>query len=416
MINDQKDILKLKVNYDFGCSKDKVVANFLASKTAVVTYYGMSSSDVSAAYDLCKSNNISPEWLFGYTISENGGAGGWVNHYASDVIGGWKPNLQRDLNWINGKDPAYGSGAYSTGAIRLAWDDPGGGTVGKVPANIQAEGDAYGASLETGTIGRVMLSGTASVAWGFFYPQLLLKVNNGVQNYANGAKVTVDFLNECGASINGSGGGGGDTPTPEPAKREQITLSGRPCYLKNNGLYELGTGLIMIRYQDYFIPIQKKKSGGGGGTPTPTPDPTPAPTDTSAKIKWLDSIVNTVVGYPNTGSYGQCYGLVQAYSDHLGNTHKLIGGINASDIGTDYPWTDWGWKLQLNPSLSDIQPGDIVCVSANKYSPTYGHVVIAGENGTYYDQNKSGNSDPVTHEPNLSHILSYATFTSRIWQ
>lgn len=217
-----------------------------------------------------------------------------------------------------------------------------------------------------------------------------------------------------------SGDNNGGVPDKKPQGKErpqQITLNGKPCYLRNNQLWEVGGGLIMTRFGDYFYPAQRRpernnntgdNNGGdnsGGGS-----------SDVSDKLAWLNSILGQTVGYPSTGSYGQCYGLVQAYCDHFNLGHQLIGGVAAADIGTDYPWESWGWHVQLSPNINDIKAGDIVCISTNPYSPAYGHVVIAGDNGSYFDQNGGGNDEYVTHRDNMAHIESYAHFTARIWQ
>lgn len=67
------------------------------------------------------------------------------------------------------------------------------------------------------------------------------------------------------------------------------------------------------------------------------------------------------------------------------------GFVNASDIGTDYDWEKYGWKVIVNPKNSDIQTGDIVNFQAgNGFAVPYGHTVICktvdGQNVIVYDQ------------------------------
>lgn len=71
------------------------------------------------------------------------------------------------------------------------------------------------------------------------------------------------------------------------------------------------------------------------------------------------AILDKVVGQTVNG--GQCYGLTAYYVTQLGGPQLMGSGkINASDIGTDYNWSSYGWIVIMNPKYSDFKPGDIV--------------------------------------------------------
>lgn len=68
--------------------------------------------------------------------------------------------------------------------------------------------------------------------------------------------------------------------------------------------------------------------------------------------------------------------------------------MSAAEIGTDYPWENYGWIVIQNPKFSDFKPGDVINYKAySSMGPTlYGHTgVIASvsSNGNYltYEQN-----------------------------
>lgn len=89
---------------------------------------------------------------------------------------------------------------------------------------------------------------------------------------------------------------------------------------------------------------------------------------------------------------GECYGATAYYVDQLGGPTLMGSGkVAASDIGTDYQWSTYGWKVILDPKYGEIEPGDIVNFSAGYgFHTIYGHTGIcksvSSSSVTVYDQ------------------------------
>lgn len=105
------------------------------------------------------------------------------------------------------------------------------------------------------------------------------------------------------------------------------------------------------------------------------------------------TVLESVLG--QTVYNGQCYGMTAYYVDKMGGPVLMGSGFSyASQIGSDYAWGNFGWKVINNPDFKDFQAGDVINYHAfSSMGPTmYGHTgVIAnvGSNGQYltYEQN-----------------------------
>lgn len=110
-----------------------------------------------------------------------------------------------------------------------------------------------------------------------------------------------------------------------------------------------------------------------GGTPD-------APNGSTAggTIRVIDPFVGGVV--PNTygGGAHQCYAVTSYYAHSITSSITLVGGINASDIGSDYDWKKWGWTVENKPTYRQIKAGDII--NFNK-GANMGSWVTSPENG-----------------------------------
>ncbi|WP_249630160.1 glucosaminidase domain-containing protein [Streptococcus uberis] len=106
---------------------------------------------------------------------------------------------------------------------------------------------------------------------------------------------------------------------------------------------------------------------------------------------------------------GQCYALSALYSLKLGgpglgggvtSLRGLIGaGMAASQIGTDYNWAQFGWKVVVPNKVADLIPGSIANIKANFnggfiITGGWGHTVvikaISGDTLTVLEQNFAG--------------------------
>lgn len=106
---------------------------------------------------------------------------------------------------------------------------------------------------------------------------------------------------------------------------------------------------------------------------------------------------------------GQCYALSAWYAQSIGgpglgggvtSLRGLIGaGMSASQIGTDYNWAQFGWKVVVPNKVTDIIPGSIANIKANFnggfiITGGWGHTVvikaISGDTLTVLEQNFAG--------------------------
>lgn len=106
---------------------------------------------------------------------------------------------------------------------------------------------------------------------------------------------------------------------------------------------------------------------------------------------------------------GQCYGLSAWYAMKLGGA-GLNGGVTgfrglrpgggsaASNIGEDYNWSQFGWKVVVPSKVEHLIAGSIANIRANAggpvYTGAYGHTVtiksLSGDTLTVYEQNFAG--------------------------
>lgn len=106
---------------------------------------------------------------------------------------------------------------------------------------------------------------------------------------------------------------------------------------------------------------------------------------------------------------GQCYALSAWYAQSIGgpglgggvtSLRGLIGaGMAASQIGTDYNWAQFGWKVAVPNKVADLIPGSIANIKANfnggfLNTTGWGHTVvikaISGDTLTVLEQNFAG--------------------------
>lgn len=113
-------------------------------------------------------------------------------------------------------------------------------------------------------------------------------------------------------------------------------------------------------------------------------------TDPNSSIALLDAVLGQRI------FNGQCYGLTAYYVQKLdGPTMMGSGFMFASDIGSDYQWSKYGWEVVFNPKIGEIKAGDVINWNQDAtFAPTiYGHTGIVKsvnvEKGifTAYEQN-----------------------------
>lgn len=124
---------------------------------------------------------------------------------------------------------------------------------------------------------------------------------------------------------------------------------------------------------------------------------------TKSTLDALTAKKNTRIGS------GQCYALTAWYAYTIGGPwlgggvtpgfKGLVGaGAAASNIGEDYSWGQFGWRMIRPTKVSDLIPGAIANIRANAGGPVYtggwGHTVVikalSGDTLTVLEQNYAG--------------------------
>lgn len=111
----------------------------------------------------------------------------------------------------------------------------------------------------------------------------------------------------------------------------------------------------------------------------------------NGKIAVLESVLGSKVGS------GQCYAMTAYYVRSQGGPElDGSGKIYASQIGSDYDWSSYGWKVIFNPTFEQLKAGDVINWGAGGIAITqYGHtgaIAAVGTNGNFvtYEQNSAG--------------------------
>ena len=133
----------------FGVSDQAAESYFLKSDSIRANHFGLTADNIGAISAAVKSIGVSPTFFWLYSVEEGSGAGGFINHYASDTDGGALANAQRDAQYLVTASKAASSGVAT-----------GGGEPGDMPT---AEATSFLSSMPAGSIGIVYVQATAAV-------------------------------------------------------------------------------------------------------------------------------------------------------------------------------------------------------------------------------------------------------------
>ena len=232
--DDLKAFLTAKVNDNFGLSIDQVV-NFIYNDSRTNRFgvwCGNDKGKIKAVLNTVSSAGMSYALFAAYEIQEGyNSSWGWLNHTVirGDYLTDASLTAKDILNSC--KDKSHG----------LAWDDPGGGTVGMVPQNVRDKGQSEFNSWPLGTIGVGYAQSTAAAAWAIWYPAGLSGSVNGVQDYANPLKGCVDVIKQMGGKLSHT------NPTPNEGEIEMILYKVNDKNSKMNGSIWMFNGEQLTR-------------------------------------------------------------------------------------------------------------------------------------------------------------------------
>ncbi len=201
-------VMRQSVSNDFDISRDTIYATFPNIPTGRFAYLlNDGRAEFDKVIDIVESEGVSAAVWVAYESNEGyNSSWGWLNHTS------WQGDVYEDARAVARWLKNFNGSGYTP-----AWDDPGGGTVGVVPADVQAQGNAEYASWANDTIGKTYCAGTAAAAWGMWYPDALSAKVNGVQNYGNPLERMADLiLNYWGGKVDGQSVGNNNATPSQP--------------------------------------------------------------------------------------------------------------------------------------------------------------------------------------------------------
>lgn len=154
-------------------------------------------SRIVEVLNVVKNRGVSPAFFASYEVTEGyNSSWGWLNHTVPK--GNPSQDAQSVSDWIVSQSKIMNS--------QPSWIDVG-NPVDFVPQSVKTSGNQHFQSLPSGTIGRVVIAGTAAATWEVYYPQGLLKEYNKVQDYGKPLNNMMNLIISWGGTIDGSSGG-----------------------------------------------------------------------------------------------------------------------------------------------------------------------------------------------------------------
>lgn len=287
-----KKFLEHRVSDSFGCSRDKIVAG-CKNYGRFKYWLGSDESKINQLLDEVEKAGMSAELFAAKEIQEGyNSSWGWHNHTVpqGDPI--------TDAQYVVRYTLQVSEGEYN-----LAWDDPGGGTVGVVPQSVRDEGNAHYATLPPYTIGRAYLAMTAAAVWAMYYPDALSASVNGVQDYADPISGVMDLINEWGGNLDtskrnnsNSSQNPGSSPGSSGSSGNNKKSGPGFYYIQNDTFWLLnGNGSGNIKRTNGTGTSSGGSSSGSSGTPSTSG----SFSDTNDKKLWEDTASENPAGGDN---------------------------------------------------------------------------------------------------------------------
>lgn len=150
--------------------------------------------------NIVKENGVSPAFFASYEKTEGyNSKWGWLNH--TKIKGSPEEDARITAKWIV---------SQSTNTTdRPAWIDYA-NYKDFVPASVKSAGNTDFETMTVGSIGKVVIAGTAAATWEVYYPNGLKKEYNGIQNYGKPINAMMNSILEWGGNLEN------DSPDPEP--------------------------------------------------------------------------------------------------------------------------------------------------------------------------------------------------------
>lgn len=190
------DFIHSPVSNEFGLTVE-VIAENVKTFGRFASWLNGDVAQIIAVLNVVKANGVSPAFFASYEKTEGyNSSWGWLNH--TTVNGSYLQDAESVSKWIveqstnMSDDPAW---------IDLAnYND-------FVPSDVKTSGNADFATIVSGSIGRVVIAGTAAATWEVYYPEGLKQAVNGVQDYGTPINDMMNTIIEWGGLVIGGGGG-----------------------------------------------------------------------------------------------------------------------------------------------------------------------------------------------------------------
>lgn len=189
-----KNFVESPVSSEFGLTIDQI-AEQCKSWGRFNAWLNQDVPRIRQILTIVQENGVSPAFFAAYERTEGYNASwGWLNH--TSVNGSPETDAASVAAWVASQSRSTSDGP--------AWIDFANYN-DFVPESVKASGDAHFSTLPLGTIGRVVIAGTAAATWEVYYPNGLKAEYNGVQDYGAPINHMIQYIEEWGGNISGGG-------------------------------------------------------------------------------------------------------------------------------------------------------------------------------------------------------------------
>ena len=202
MDTELKKFVESDISEDFGLTVDTIAQN-CKTYGRFKAWCNSDLTKVKQVLNTVKNNGVSAAFFAAYERGEGyNSKWGWLNH--TRPKGDYIEDAKSVSDWIKRQSNIMTS--------KPSWIDAGHPQFDPVPESVKQEGNDHFKSLKKGSIGRVVIAGTAAATWETYYPPALKKELNKVQDYGTPLKWMKDAIISWGGTLDTEGGG--DEPDP----------------------------------------------------------------------------------------------------------------------------------------------------------------------------------------------------------
>ena len=258
-----KSFVESNIDNDFGLTVEQV-AQQCRTYGRFSAWLNQDVSSIINVLNIVKNQGVSPAFFASYEKTEGyNSSWGWLNH--TSVNGTPTQDAQSVSQWIVTQSKNM--------TDKPAWIDFENYN-DFVPESVKQEGNTHFQSLPSGTIGRVVIAGTAAATWETYYPNGLKKEYNGVQDYGAPLNAMIVTIREWGGNIEGGSGVVnkpvfpttlGLTVTSPYGYRGDIGVPGASEYHWAIDIGGAGVNHPIYATQDAFVIHNREFTGGGWG-------------------------------------------------------------------------------------------------------------------------------------------------------